>query len=757
MADQVAKDTADKPKPVQAPDFGSVFHDTSPWANTRSVRNPYMQQEQGPPPTVTPHSNRDKFPDTQGPKPWFPTDSPFNRPPWEIGREDRPGGWGVHYFDKAPTPMPLPNPGEKPKPPSTPTDGYSKQPDQIQPLRLTDEEAKTSVLQNVDARSIYLTGAVTGAGMQTGVHLADRWTGAIEPSQRTGAAAYWRDNFSPSQRLVPERRAAVETLESALPELRTAENAAAHTLMRQNRYREQLVSTLQGQIPQSPITASERAWYNARVEMVNQRTLFTPANIAANTGTDLEVQMRQRLFTRAEAVPMMNQASDFWTATSNHVNAEAAVTQNELQHGRAVQLLTRAERGSITTAGESLIRGAGQGLLVATATVASDALIDKALGNDPALSNSAHWGLQGIGMPALLLSRAGMPGKIAGSVALVAGSHLLDKYMGPPTGAFGIFARPSLPEIGLATAGALAPVRDVRVRAGLALGGWALGKAWNLVDDKFELTGRTEPRLRDETMAAVVTDLSAPSRERFNFATDQMHAFSNRNDAASAALIRDWQKDTSAKTAIEKERGNAELMLGYGESVLERGSRVDQNKWDKEGKRMLAGTGYDFGGEASTYLRAASGNLEDAIKLAKENKGKSISSGVINDDYISQLEYAKVRADKNLELVYSSHNISEVYSEVKANVVAHEAEMRTFGENLNQYSKTLSDKDPRYKAKILRDLAILNVAFGDADPTTGGRAEHYRNASRHVAQATNLDPGAPDLTAVSALLNPYRK
>jgi hypothetical protein len=64
----------------------------------------------------------------------------------------------------------------------------------------------------------------------------------------------------------------------------------------------------------------------------------------------------------------------------------------------------------------------------------------------------------------------------------------------------------------------------------------------------------------------------------------------------------------------------------------------------------------------------------------------------------------------------------------------------------------VSDTEPKYKAKLSRDLAILHVAFGDLDPTPGGKTEHFRNAMRYVEQAARLDPSAADQPAVLALL-----
>lgn len=743
----ISDDRADSNK-LPPIDVGSIILSGGPSVSQR-YRAPQMQQEKGPAPSTQPRSNRDKFPDTS--KDWWPTDKPVPQAPgWPFSKEDAPGGWGVHRFV---TPPAVPQPWPPPDRPTGPVpDGPILKPDPIQPPRISDDDARKSSYINADARSIYLTAAGTGAGMKVGTHLADLYTGSVEPSERTGMVAFWRNNLSPSQRLVPERAEVLKTAQDALPGLSTEAHATASTFVRQERFRAELATDLLSQIPSGPLPATESAWYNARVDLVRNDNLFRAENIIANTGTDAQVQLRQKLFTQTESTQLVTQANDFWQSNSSALNAEANLKAGEAAKNRAVQMLTQAERGSITTTGEALLRGAGAGLLLGTATVAADNLLDRALGNSPELANQAHWGIQGIGMPLLLLSRASLPGKVIGSLAMVGGSHVMDRYLGPPTGMFSAFARPSLPEIGLATAGALTPVRDIRVRAALAAGGWALGKTWNYLDARYEITGKTEPRMRDEALAAVDYDMKSPSKDRFMFAADQVHKFSDKNDAAASVMIKDWQGNNNSVTSIEKERGTAALMLGLGESMLARGTRIDQIKWDKEGKRMLAGTNYDLGGQATSFLRSADGNLQNALNLAQENKGKNLSSGVINDAYINQLKELKAASSASLDKVYGGHNIPAVYDEVKKEVSAYGDEMRSYGENLAQYAKTISETEPRFKAKISRDLAILHTAFGELDPTPGGRTEHFKNAMRYLEQAARLDPGAADQPAVLALL-----
>ena len=101
--------------------------------------------------------------------------------------------------------------------------------------------------------------------------------------------------------------------------------------------------------------------------------------------------------------------------------------------------------------------------------------------------------------------------------------------------------------------------------------GWLAGKAWKRLDDRYEITGRKEPRLCDAASVAADMDMKMPTISRF-----------------------------------------------------------DQNKWDKQGERFLSGQDYDLGGQASTYLRAAQSNLHSLPRFAKKIRIVSLdASGLL--------------------------------------------------------------------------------------------------------------------------------
>lgn len=705
-----------------------------------------------------PSDNRARFPEERGRDPWWPTDTPQKQDPARpsrLDREDRPGGWGVHWFDDKDLPLPPRPPEPPPKPnPDTRNDGKITIPDSIQPPVMEDPYARRSVNFNADARALYLTGGLTGAAVYGGTHAMDIRTGRVAPEARTGMDAFWRDHLSPSQRAVPGLKANLNHIDTnVLPQAEIQANATTRTFARETQFRSELVTRLASETPKGPIPPLESDFFKARVDLIKNDAHFTRANLIANAGTAEQVAARQRLFTTFEAEQLATQADNFWAASQARTGAAANLTLAQEGRHRALALVTQAERGSISTASEALLKGAGRGLAVTTGLVATDYMLDSILGNNPDLSNGAHWGLQGLGMPLLLASRASMPAKIIGSIGMVAGSHVLDKTAGPPLGAFSPLARPSLPEVGLATMGALTPAADWRVRAGLAVGGYMLGKSWNYLDDKFEITGKTDLRLQSETAAAIDTEFKSPSYRNFTFAAQEMKKFSDRNEPAAALMIKDWAVDRQGALAIEKDRTIAALMLGHAESMLERGTRVDQDKFDKNGARMLAGKNYDFGGAAANYFNATIANLTEAEKLARANKGRSVTGATINDQYINDLVQIRRESKMSLDKIYDAHDMPAILEEVKANVKSYNSEMRKFGESLKEYVQVVNNNDPRYKAKLMRDLALLHIAYGELETTAGAKSDHYRNALKHLDQSRLLDSSAPDLIALRRLLN----
>lgn len=699
-----------------------------------------------------------RFPEIEkrGKQPWWPVDRPPERLPGEeqrrFDREDRPGGWGVKWFDDGPvvTPRPPTKPEPKPEPPDTRNTGKVVYPDQIQPSLVTDTEARRSVNINADARWLYATGAGTGAAVVAGTHFMDKASGAVPPQERTGLTKFWRDNLSPAERAVPGRLEFLNKIDTEiLPAAEVAANAAGRTLARHQGFRTDLATRFIAETPTGPLPQVEQEFWKARVDLVRTDTSFTRANIMTNSGTPEQVASRMKLFTTHDGTQLATQADEFWAASqANKTASDGLAVARETRHG-ALASVTQAQRGSITTTSEALLKGVAGGLLVTTGAVVTDNLLDRALGNNPDLSNQAHWGLQGIGMPLLLASKYSLPAKIAGSLALIGGSHALDQTYGPPTGTFSPFARPSLPEIGLATAGAMAPVGDGRVKVALAAGGYLLGKTWNYLDAKYELTGRTEPGLRDASIAATEEDIKSPSENSLLFATQEMRKFAEKNEAAASVIIRNWNLEHPNSLAIENERSAGIMMLGYAQAALAKGTRVDQDKFDKVGDRMFAGKDYDFGGQAANYFNAAYDNFKAAEKLSRENQGRAIAGGVIDSSYTSAVLAGQTRTLEALNKIYGAHDIEKVFSELKANVNSHESEMRKFGENLKEHANLLTDRDPRYKAKILRDLALLHLAYGERSiGTNGERREHYDKALGYLERSRQLDNKAPDFGAI---------
>ncbi len=663
-------------------------------------------------------------------------------------REDHHGGWPVKRFEDRPTgPGPGP-PGPKPPVPIGPTDV----PDPIVKRPGSQLETRDSVFFNVDGRGLLLTGALTGAAVTTGTWGLDRYTGSIPPGERTGWVKYWRDNLSPSQLAAEELTVGLNVSKDVLRHRVSLLRIREDVLGARGSARGSLADAFQSEIPRGRITDIEQRFFDGRVNLVRDNAQFNRGTILANAGTEAEVLARTKLFTHGEAATLAGHADGYWNAVTNRDSAVKCVRAAEESRDRAAAAVARVERGSITTGGSALMRGLGQGIGIAALTIGADMALDKTLGNNPELKPYTSWGLQGVGLPLILMSRLSTPGKIIGSLAMVGVSHLVDRSVGPPTGMFSTFARPNVPEIALVTASLLAPVRDWRIKTALVAGSWMAGRAYNLLNDKYEFEGKTQAKMQNDARAFIEVDKQERRESTFAESVARTKRFALENENAATLLVSDWQTYSgSGGSLLEVQRGRAALMIGLGEARLEKGTRIDQREYDR-GDRALAGKNYDLGGEAANFLRSAYTSLDESQKFARANKGRTVNNRLIDDAEIAQYDRFKEKVQSQLDTIYGAHDLDQVMTELKARAQSQPEDLKRFGDNLKEYASKLTDADPQYKSKILRDLALLHIAFNSAEPDPGTKNEHLRIAITYYESARLLSDKAPDLEKIKRLL-----
>ena len=666
-----------------------------------------------------------------------------NIPGWTPERENHPGGWPIQRFQDRPRPPLAPGVG--------PGTGPVDVPAPLVKPPATETDIRDSVYFNANGRSLLLSGALTGAAVNTSIWKLDCLTGAIAPEQRTGLARYWRDNLSPSQAALPGR---LQDLQIASDRLRlrvSSLNIAEQVVRSSSDQRNSMAEFFRHQTPVGALSDVEQKFFQSRVDVIRDNAKFTRSNILAQVGTEAEVLARQKLFTHTEGQSLALQADQYWARLQSRNNALNCVKNAETVRSRAAAVVAQAERGSITTPGTTFAKGLGQGLGLAMLTVGADMALDKALGNDPLLKPYSSWGLQGVALPLLLVSRAGMPGKIIGSLGIVGASQLLDRAAGPPTGMFSTFARPNLPEVALITASALAPIKDWRVKTALVTCSWLAGRGYNLLNDRYEFEGKSQAKVQNEARTYVDLDKQERSEATFAEAVSRTTRFARQNEAAAAFLVADWQAANSSASMLEMQRGRGAMLTALGNVRLENGTRIDRSNLDR-GDRVLAGKNYDLGGEAANYLRSAHTALSDAQSFARANRGRSINGRIISDAEIAQYDKLKSQAQKGLDTIYGEHDIDAVVSELSRRAQNQSADMKHFADNLKDYADKLTDVDLPYKGKIYRDLALLHLAFGAVAVDQGTKSEHYRNAAIYFHRAVPLDQRAPDLAKIQRRL-----
>lgn len=659
------------------------------------------------------------------------------------GRENHHGGWPVRRTPEMPG-IPI-GPG------AGPGTGPTDVPGPIIKPTGTEEEIRDSVYFNANGRTLMLAGGLTGAATNLSVWKLDKVTGLVRPEERAGWVKCWRDNFSPSQAVVPER---MQGLQIATDRLRLKTSAFGlwdTSLNNRVLQRDRLADAYRLQTPVGTLPEIERKFFQDRVDLIRDNGKFTRANILANAGTEAEVASRTKLFTTVEGTALVQQADRYWQTVNKRGQALDCMRSAQCVKDNAASYVAQAERGSITTPGSTLLKGLGQGIGIATLTVGADLALDKAMGNDPALKPYSSWGVQGIGLPLVLMSKMGTPGKIVGALGVVGVSHLMDRSMGAPTGMFSTFARPNVPETVLITASALAPIRDWRIKTGLIAGSWVAGRAYNLLNDRYEFEGKTQAKLQNDARIYVDIDKQERSESSFKEAVARTARFARENESAATFALTDWQAANTASSMLEMQRGRAALLTGLGAVRLEKGTRIDRNTYDS-GDRVLVGKNYDLGGEAANLLRTAHSALKDAQGFARANNGRSFNGRSITDTEIAQYDTLKAHVQVKLDVIYGEHDMDAVVNELQSRVTSQGDDMRRFGEELKDFGNKLTDQDPEFKGKIMRDLAVLHIAFARAAADSGTKREHFANAATYVERARVLDRSSKDLAKIAKML-----
>ena len=218
---------------------------------------------------------------------------------------------------------------------------------------------------------------------------------------------------------------------------------------------------------------------------------------------------------------------------------------------------------------------------------------------------------------------------------------------------------------------------------------------------------------------------------------------------------------------LEANRGAAILCTAFAESRLAHGTHV--NTITDTPTYLLQGKDLDLGGKAARDFIIARNNIEAAKKQVQDNLGREIAGKKVEQSEIADLDNVKKRIEAQEAKIYGEHDIAGAVRD-----------LAKWGEGLNathmaKIEKDLRDtiaannnsQDSRYKAKLMRDLAMIYLsgayAKQDGDPQSAakllggdtnsgrqaldmtGQPRGFDGALDCIARAHQLDPNNPDV------------
>jgi hypothetical protein len=246
----------------------------------------------------------------------------------------------------------------------------------------------------------------------------------------------------------------------------------------------------------------------------------------------------------------------------------------------------------------------------------------------------------------------------------------------------------------------------------------------------------------------------------FNDAVDKFKALGQQNEVSLELQMRDWLGQQNSKNPLTFMRGTAVIADGLGQFRLGAGSRIDLTSHQDTKPRILQGYDYDFGGEATTWLRMAAGSLVEGQQYVRGHKGLVIDGQSMDDAYLNQLKNLQTGVETNLNKVYGAHDVNGVYNEVRNQVRVNAGDWQQGLVRLQRQLDGLRSTDNRFISKSARDVALGYLAEADYMSTQNNGEDAkimYQSANKYLNLAMQKDASAPDnyaLQNISAKLRP---
>ena len=263
----------------------------------------------------------------------------------------------------------------------------------------------------------------------------------------------------------------------------------------------------------------------------------------------------------------------------------------------------------------------------------------------------------------------------------------------------------------------------------------------------------------DEASRAFDRDRVQRTSESFYNSADAFRRLGNQNEVALEMKMRDWLQQKNSLNPITFMRGTAAIATGLGQFRLEAGSRIDITSHADSKPRILQGEGYDFGGEATTWLRLAAGSLVEAQQYVRGHKGLVIDGQPMDDAYIQQLKGLQTNVEGYLNQIYGPHNIDSIYNTLLNEVRVNSGDWQQGLVRLHQQFNDTKSNDNRFMAKSARDVALgfLAEAGYMSSRDNGEEAKiMFKEANDLLATSQRLDGSAPDNLALAQISNRLR-
>ncbi|MBX9686682.1 MAG: hypothetical protein K2X27_08270, partial [Candidatus Obscuribacterales bacterium] len=508
------------------------------------------------------------------------------------------------------------------------------------------------------------------------------------------------------------------------------------------------VSAVADAVRAKELLSQQQAFIGKAVNITN------PLKVAQAIGTEAEVASGNKLFVAGSAeAKTLSDFAKLSAANSKAVSAEKLAAA-ELERSQTM-LRDATEGGAGSLLGRSF-KGAATGLAIAGGSLAAGYALDK-LGSSifgykaPETDGTGRFLMDGVAVPAILLSNMPARYKFGLAGAAFMSSRAADYFAG--TGAsiqMSALLRPNTCDGILITAAAMAPV-DAKTKAALVGGAYLTGRLYNGVARLTGLDGGHPQELRDDFVNTFSHDQLTRSESSFDSAVAKGVKLGKENEAALELQMRDWLAKQNTTNPLSHMRGTATIAAALGQFRLEEGSRFDLASHADKKDRILKGANYDFGGEATTWLRMSAGSLVSAQNFAAANKGKTVDGQVMDDAYIQQLKNEQKKVEAQLELVYGKHDIPKIFDELKRQARVNSGDMQQALVRLKNQMDVLQTKDVRFMAKSSRDIAIGYLAEAAFMKEKGNGEEArimFLAGAQYLQNAQRLDPNAPDNKAL---------